>query len=101
VADKVTADQLIEDLHAVIRDAEGLLGATASQAGEKVAAARARAEESVREAKARLSGVEDELLKGARVLAEDAEQYVRANPWQSVGIAAGVGLALGLLLNRR
>jgi ElaB/YqjD/DUF883 family membrane-anchored ribosome-binding protein len=29
------------------------------------------------------------------------EDYMRRNPWQSVGIAAGVGLVLGVLLARR
>jgi len=29
------------------------------------------------------------------------ETYVRENPWQSVGIAAGIGLVLGLLISRR
>ncbi|PPA05332.1 DUF883 domain-containing protein, partial [Pseudomonas sp. MWU12-2312b] len=27
--------------------------------------------------------------------------YVQANPWQSVGIAAGVGFLIGLLATRR
>jgi ElaB/YqjD/DUF883 family membrane-anchored ribosome-binding protein len=29
------------------------------------------------------------------------ETYVRENPWQAIGIAAGVGLVLGLLISRR
>ena len=33
--------------------------------------------------------------------ARDASRYVRDNPWQSIGIAAGVGLLLGLLIGRR
>src|SRR6187399_1082288 len=64
-----TADKLIDDLHAVIRDAETLLRATAAQTGEKIEEARTRAEESVRQAKQRLAGIEDEALERARVLA--------------------------------
>ena len=101
MAKPVTAERLIADLHAVIRDAESLLKATAAQTGEKVQEVRARAEESVRQAKERLAGVEDEALQRAKVLAGDAEQYVRGNPWQAVGIAAGIGLVLGLLISRR
>jgi ElaB/YqjD/DUF883 family membrane-anchored ribosome-binding protein len=97
----VTTDTLIDDLHAVIRDAESLLKATAAQTGEKVQEVRARAEESVRQAKERLAGVEDEALQRAKALAGDAEEYVRGNPWQAVGIAAGIGLVLGLLMSRR
>ena len=101
MAEPVSADKLIEDLHVVVRDAEDLLKATASQAGEKVQQVRARAEVSVRQAKERLAGLEDEALAKARAVANDAEKYVREKPWQAVGIAAGIGLVLGLLIGRR
>src|SRR5690606_28599468 len=51
VMSQVNTDKLIEDLRQVVRDAEDLLRATAGQAGEKIAEARARAEESLRIAK--------------------------------------------------
>jgi ElaB/YqjD/DUF883 family membrane-anchored ribosome-binding protein len=98
---KITADKLIEDLRVVVRDAEALLKATAAQTGEKIAEARARAEESLHRAKARLGDVEDETLKRARALAGEADDYMRANPWQVVGTAAGIALVLGLLISRR
>jgi ElaB/YqjD/DUF883 family membrane-anchored ribosome-binding protein len=101
MAEPVSASQLVDDLTAVIRDAESLLRATAAQTGDKVEQIRARAEESVRQAKARLAGVEEQALEHARVLAGEADQYVRGNPWQAVGIAAGVGLLVGLLVSRR
>jgi ElaB/YqjD/DUF883 family membrane-anchored ribosome-binding protein len=101
MAETVTTDKLIEDLHTVVRDAEDLLKATASQAGEKIQQARTRAEESVRQAKQRLAGLEEEALAKARAIANDADKYVRDKPWQAVGIAAGVGLVLGLLIGRR
>ena len=101
MADRITADQLIDDLTTVIRDAENLLRATAAQTGDKVQEVRARAEESVRQAKIRLEGVQQEALEHARVLAGEADQYVRGNPWQAVGVAASIGLVLGLLMRRR
>ena len=81
---------LMDELRAVINDAEELLRATADQAGPKVQEARARAEESLRQAKERMLGAGHEL---------DAK--VRANPWAAVGIAAGAGLILGILLSRK
>jgi ElaB/YqjD/DUF883 family membrane-anchored ribosome-binding protein len=101
MAERISADQLIDDLTTVIRDAENLLRATAAQTGDKVEEMRARAQESVRQAKARLEGIEDEALQHARVLAGEADDYVRGNPWRAVGIAAGIGLVLGLLMTRR
>jgi ElaB/YqjD/DUF883 family membrane-anchored ribosome-binding protein len=98
---EVTTDQLLTDLKTVMSDAEALLRATSAQTGEKIQEVRARAEESLRQAKARLSSIEDEALRRAREVADATDEYVRENPWQSVGIAAGVGLLVGLLLARR
>lgn len=98
---QVTTDQLLADLKTVMNDAEALLRATSAQTGEKIQEVRARAEESLRQAKARLGSIEEEALRRAREVADATDEYVRENPWQSVGIAAGVGLLLGLLLARR
>ena len=101
MAQQVSASQLIDDLTAVIKDAESLLRVTAAQTGDKVEEIRARAQETVKNAKARLEDVEEQALERARALAGDAEEYVRGNPWQAVGIAAGIGLLVGLLMSRR
>ena len=97
----INTDKLVEDLKVVVRDAEALLRATSAQTGEKIQEVRARAEESLRVAKERLTAAEEEALRRAREFADATEEYVRDNPWQSVGIAAGVGLVLGLLISRR
>jgi ElaB/YqjD/DUF883 family membrane-anchored ribosome-binding protein len=101
MSSEVTTDRLVEDLKTVMNDAEALLRATSTQTGEKIQEVRARAEESLRQARARLSEVEEEALRRARELADATEEYVRDNPWQSVGIAAGIGLVLGILISRR
>jgi ElaB/YqjD/DUF883 family membrane-anchored ribosome-binding protein len=97
----VTTDQLVSDLKTVMSDAEALLKATSNQTSEKIQEVRARAEESLKQARQRLGEIEDEALRRAREVADATDEYVRENPWQSVGIAAGVGLLLGLLLSRR
>jgi ElaB/YqjD/DUF883 family membrane-anchored ribosome-binding protein len=99
--EQITTDKLLADLQTVVADAEALLKATSNQAGEKIQEARAKAEESLAAARERLSGVEEEALRQARELMTEGEEYVRENPWQAVGIAAGVGLLLGLILSRR
>jgi ElaB/YqjD/DUF883 family membrane-anchored ribosome-binding protein len=97
----VNTSKLVEDLKVVMQDAEALIRATSSQTGEKIQEVRARAEESLRQAKVRLEQMEEEAVKRAREVAQATEDYVRENPWQSVGIAAGIGLLVGLLLSRR
>jgi ElaB/YqjD/DUF883 family membrane-anchored ribosome-binding protein len=81
---------LMTDLKAVIADAEELLRATADQAGPRIDEVRARAEESLRAAREHLRGAGAEL-----------DTQVRAHPWAAVGIAAGVGLVIGILLSRK
>jgi ElaB/YqjD/DUF883 family membrane-anchored ribosome-binding protein len=97
----INTDKLVEDLKVVVRDAEALLRATSAQTGEKIQEVRARAEESLKQARTRLTEMEDQAYQRARELAQSTEGYVRENPWQALGIAAGVGLLVGMLLSRR
>jgi ElaB/YqjD/DUF883 family membrane-anchored ribosome-binding protein len=97
----VTKDKLVADLKVVVADAEELLRATASQAGEKVAAARERIQASLATAKVKLGEAERALLEKTKQAAKATEDYVRENPWQAIGIAAAAGLVLGILISRR
>jgi len=97
----VTKEKLAEDLKIVIADAEELLRATASQAGEKVSAAREKIQDSLRHAKVKLSEVEDILIDKGEEAVRATDEYVHDHPWKAVGIAAGVGLIIGLLISRR
>ncbi len=101
MSDPMTTAKLLEDLQVLVRDAEALLQATAAHTGERVAEVRARAEESVQQARSRLSEMQDDVLQEARDAAAAAADYVKKNPWQSLGMAAGAGLLIGLLLRRR
>jgi ElaB/YqjD/DUF883 family membrane-anchored ribosome-binding protein len=97
----VSKEKLAQDLKIVIADAEELLRATASQAGEKVSAAREKIQDSLRQAKAKLAHVEDLLLDKGKQAARVTDEYVHDHPWRAVGIAAGVGLIIGMLISRR
>lgn len=98
---EATAEKLAADLRLVISDAEELLRATASQAGETLATARAKVRDSLDSAKAGLGPLGEEAAEQARAAARAADDYVREHPWQAVGIAALAGIALGLLVSRR
>ena len=100
-SNEVTKDKLVADLKVVVADAEELLRATAAQAGEKVAAARERIQASLATAKVKLTEAERALLEKTKEAAKATDEFVHEHPWQAVGIAAGAGLLLGILISRR
>lgn len=103
-ADQTSVDsqqQLVADIKAVISDAEEVLSATADQAGEKVANLRARLQTRLLDAKERLSEAEELLVAKTKAAAQAADAYVHESPWTAIGIAAGVGLLVGLVVARR
>ena len=93
-------EKLVTDLKNLINDAEELLRATANQAGEKASVARQKIEQSLVEGKKALADAEKLLREKTKEAADVADDYVRENPWSAVGIAAAVGLVLGLLIRR-
>jgi len=97
----VTKEKLVEDLKIVIADAEVLLRATASQAGEKISAAREKVQDSLDRAKAGLENIEEVVIDTGKQAARATDEYVHDHPWRAVGIAAAAGLVIGLLISRR
>ena len=97
----VTKDKLISDVKLVIADTEELLRATAGQAGEKIADIRARTQDRLAAAKIKLAEAEAALVDKAKQAGRVADDYVHDNPWRSVGVAAGFGFIVGLLIGRR
>lgn len=94
-------ERLVADLKRVVADAEHLLQATAGQAGADVADLRARIQNTLAQAKLSLSDAQAAVVDKAKEVGRAADGYVHENPWKSVGIAAGVGLVVGLLIGRR
>jgi ElaB/YqjD/DUF883 family membrane-anchored ribosome-binding protein len=84
------SDKLMQDLRAVMVDAEELLKATAGQTGERIEKVRARAEQSLSKARQRVQAAGHEV-----------NDRVHENPWTAIGVAAGVGLVLGIMLGRK
>lgn len=97
----VTKEKLVEDLKIVIADAEVLLRATASQAGEKISAAREKVQDSLDRAKAGLENIEEVVIDTGKQAARATDEYVHDHPWRAVGIATAAGLVIGLLISRR
>jgi ElaB/YqjD/DUF883 family membrane-anchored ribosome-binding protein len=99
--DQVAKDQLVEDFKVVIADAEALLRATAKNGGVELGELRAKIEDSLRVAKDRLAETQADFLLKSREAVTATDAYVHAKPWQSIGVAAGLGLIIGLLSHRR
>jgi len=98
---QVTKDKLVSDFKAVVADTEELLKLTAGQAGDKVADVRVRLNDKLTAAKYKLQDLEAAVVEKTKAAARATDDYVHDNPWKSVGVAAGVGFLLGLLVNRR
>jgi ElaB/YqjD/DUF883 family membrane-anchored ribosome-binding protein len=98
---EVSTDKLMHDMRAVVGDAEDLLKATASQTGERIEKIRARAEESVRNARVRMQATGQDVQAAAKAAAREVNDQVQEHPWAAVGVAAGIGLILGILLGRK
>ncbi len=94
-------DKLVDDLRLLISDAEELLKLTADQQGGKLDDLRTRINSRVAVAKDRLADAEAAIVESGRKAARATDDYVHENPWQSIGVAAGVAFLLGLLVSRR
>ena len=94
-------ERLVSAIRSEISDAEELLSATADQVGEKMAGLRERIQRRLREAKSRLADAEVLLVDKTRAAARATDDYVHESPWTAIGVAAGVGVLVGLILGRR
>jgi ElaB/YqjD/DUF883 family membrane-anchored ribosome-binding protein len=97
----VTKEKLLADARLVITDAEELLRATAGQAGDKIAEIRTRAAERIAAMKIQLADAEAVVVEKAKQVGRATDDYVHEYPWRSVGVAAGIGFIVGLLIGRR
>lgn len=93
--------RLVDDFAAVLVEAEEMLKRAASETGDKARDLRSQVEAKLLQAKLRLQELEGQALDHAKVAARATDTYVHENPWQAIGIAAAVGLLLGLALGRR
>lgn len=96
-----TREQLLADLHKVIADAEQLLKSVGNEGGEQAAAFRTTVAENIKIAKERLLELEESVVEKTKEAALATDSYVHAHPWQTAGLLTGVGILLGLMLNRR
>jgi len=98
-------ESLASDLRDAATDASEALRNTGQQLGEQMGeryqGARARFQQTMGKAKTNLSAMEEKVGARTRDAVDTTDQFVKEHPWQSVGIGAAVGLAIGFLMMRR
>lgn len=85
------------NMNTLVDDARALLCATINVADEQVVAARKRLSEALNGAKGACGRLQEKALESARA----ADKSVHEHPYQSIGIAFGIGMLFGLLVTRR
>lgn len=98
---KANEEQLIDDLQTVLTDTESLLRDAVGESGDKARELRTRILDNLQAAKAKLGETERLIAGKAKEAAKATDEYVHDHPWQSIGVAAGIGFLLGMLVSRR
>lgn len=96
-AHELNTDKLVTDLKRVVHDSEELLHATKDVAGEKAHEMRERLNEAMESAKRACHRLEEKAIEGAKA----ADRTIREHPYQSIGVAFGLGLLIGVLVTRK
>ncbi len=91
---------LIEEYHTLIGDTERLLKHTQDTAGTQTEELRGKINANLSRARQMLKEQEGTLREQGQAAIQCTEEYVHTHPWQSIGIAAGVGFLLGLITRR-
>jgi ElaB/YqjD/DUF883 family membrane-anchored ribosome-binding protein len=94
-------EQLVADLKILMADVEDLVRATATQSGDKIAEVRGRIQQAAADLKPRLAQAQVMLKDKANIAAATTDDYVHDHPWTAMGVSAGIGLIIGLLIGRR
>ena len=81
----------------IVEDTQELLAATAHIAEEKVVEARKRLAAALERGKEVWNNVQEKAVAGAKA----TDKVIRDHPYQSIGIAFGIGALIGFLLSRR
>ena len=96
-ASEINTDRLVSDLKTVTRDAEELLKTVSGEKGNGSSEMRVRLSSAIESAKATYRRLEEKTVAGAKA----TDKAIRAHPYESLGIAFGMGLLVGVLVGRK
>ena len=91
---------LIEEFHTLIADTERLLKHTQETAGSQTEELREKITANMNRARDMMKEQEGTLRDQGQAAIQCTENYVHTHPWHSLGIAAGAGFLLGMIMRR-
>jgi ElaB/YqjD/DUF883 family membrane-anchored ribosome-binding protein len=89
-----------QDFRRFVGEVERLAGEARQLSGEGAALARAKLDDTVSQAKVRLSAASNAAAEQGRRTIAATEGYVHEHPLTAIAAAAAIGVAIGLLLRR-
>lgn len=93
----IARERVVADLKTLSRDAEDLLKATAGDVSEKAKEARARLGAALERARTTCAQLQEQTV----AVAKKADEVIRHHPYESMGVAFGLGLLVGVLVTRK
>lgn len=96
-----TREDLVSDMKLVLSDVEAMLQQAAGAGTAQAHELRERAQAALHTTQARLRDLQTTTKEGAAAAARTTDDWVHGHPWQAIGVAAGVGVLVGLLVGRR
>lgn len=94
-------DKLMQDLRVVVRDAEELLKTSSEQLGDGALELRERTHDRLTQLRQQLAALQQQTTERVAAAGRNTNEFVHENPWMAVGMASGLGLLAGYLMNNR
>ena len=98
---QIARERVLADMRTLVSDTEDLLKLTANDVSEKARETRARVSAALENAKASYRQFQDSGVEAAKAAARKTDETIRSHPYESLGIALGIGLLVGVLLRRK
>ncbi len=80
---------------------EEVLNSSAEKSKSELHKIRSKAHDVLASTRSHMSDSGERLIQTSREMADRTDDYVRENPWTSVGIGAAIGVVLGIMITSR
>ncbi len=99
--DHADRERLMSSLQDIVTDAEALLKTAQRNGSDQFLAARDKFETRLHQARRDIAALQDNAVYKVKRAARVADTAVHDHPYAAAGLAAGVGVLLGMLISRR